>query len=295
MNDINVNQSSPFDYAKIEMPEDCIFKISPSSISKFFEYPVVWYKDQVLGETQFQGNTSSVLGSIVHGLAEMYVKGQETSSEMVEAYLRRQLLKPDVNIQEVRELYPDMAAALINEYIRYNKPTEVERSLCYEVKDGVYVAGTFDNITETGKYTCMVVDYKNVGTKPNTNKIPWGYYVQEMAYAYMLKKEHERIQSMTEEECEQEYLLEYEEVETSYKDKLLEKNPLPDKIRLVYVVRPTKTLPIRVFKVTQIINDDDYQNIEDVLNLIADTVLLGKERPELNYLLYKSMQLKDQP
>ena len=212
-------------------------------------------RDRVLGEAQFQGNTSSVLGSIVHGLAEMYVKGKDTSSEMVEAYLRRQLLKPDVNIQEVRELYPDMAAALINEYIRYNKPTEVERSLCYEVKDGVYVAGTFDNRTNT-----IIVDYKNVGTKPNTTKIPWNYYIQLMAYAWMMKQEGTPI----------------------------------DRIRLVYVVRPTKTLPIRVFKVTQIINDDDYQNIEDVLNLIADTVLLGKERPELNYLLYKSMQLKDQ-
>ena len=67
-----------------------------------------------------------------------------------------------------------------------------------------------------------------------------------------------------------------------------------NKIRLVYTVRPTKTLPVRVFKVTQVINEKDYQAIEDVLQLIADTVLLSQSNPELKYLLFKSMTLKEQ-
>lgn len=252
---MSTKEPTIFDHVKVPLPEDCIFKISPSAISKFFEFPVIWYKEQVLGEVQFKGNTASVLGSVVHGLAECYAKGAETSREMVEPYLVKHKFNMDVNVSMVRELYPDMAAALINEYLRHNKPTEVERSLCQLVKDGIYVAGTFDNRTGS-----CIVDYKNVSTKPNTDKIPWNYYIQLMAYAWMCKQEGIEI----------------------------------DKIRLVYVVRPTKTMGVRVFKVTQVINDTDYRAIEEVLEIIADTILLSNSNPELRYLLFKSMQLKEQ-
>ena len=242
-----------FDYYKIPLPDNCIFKISPSAISKFFEMPVVWYKEQVLGEVQFKGNTSSVLGSIVHGLAEQYAKGETSSREEIDKYLTKHKFNTDVNINEVRNLYPDMAKTLINEYLRHNKPTEVERSMFKEIKDGVYLAGTFDNRTGT-----TIVDYKNVATKPNTDKIPWNYYIQLMAYAWMCREEGIEI----------------------------------DKIRLVYIVRPTKTLPIRIFTVNQIINDDDYKAVEDVLELIASTILTINDEPHLIPLLFKSMSLK---
>lgn len=252
---MSTSNPHPFDHIKVPLPEDCIFKISPSSISKFFDYPVVWYKDQVLGEVQFKGSTASVLGSIVHGLAEAYAKGEATTKEMVTPYLVKYKFNTDVNITKVESLYPDMAKALINEYIRHNPPTEVERSMCHETKDGVYVAGTFDNRTGT-----IMVDYKNVSKKPKTDKIPWNYYIQLMAYAWMARQEGIEI----------------------------------DRIRLVYTVRPTTTLPIRVFKVTQVITEDDYTAIEDVLEIITDTVLLSRSNPELNYLLFKSMQFKEQ-
>lgn len=245
----------PFDYTLVELPEDCTFKISPSSISKFFEYPVVWYKDQILGEQQFTGNTSSVLGSIVHGLAERFAKNEPSDRTLVETYLRKYLLDPKVNCQEIRDLYPDMAKTLINEYVSKNKPTEVEQSLIMKVKDGIYVAGTCDNLTGN-----TVVDYKNVSMKP-ADTIPWNYYVQLMAYAKMYKET---------------------------------KGVQVDRIRLVYVVRPTKTLPVRLFVVNQTIGDSDYKAIDDVLTLISDTVLLSRAHPELNYLLFKSMQLKEQ-
>lgn len=104
-----------------------------------------------------------------------------------------------------------------------------------------------------------IVDYKNVSTKPKTDKIPWNYYIQLMAYAWMCKQEGIEI----------------------------------DRIRLVYTVRPTKTLPIRTFVVNQMIYEKDYQAVEDVLQLISDTILLSFEKPELNYLLFKSCSLKE--
>lgn len=242
-----------FDHVKVPLPGDCTFKISPSAISKFFEYPVIWYKEQVLQEVQFKGNTASVLGSIIHGIAECYATDKPVSREMIEPYLTKHKFNTDVNINEIRDLYPDMSAALINEYIRHNKPTEVEQSLCCQIKDGIYLAGTFDNLTGT-----TIVDYKNVTMKPNTDKIPWNYYIQLMAYAWMLRQTGKTV----------------------------------DRIRLVYTVRPTKTLPIRVFVVTQVITETDYQSITDVLTLISETVLLIKSNPELTHLLFKSMALK---
>jgi hypothetical protein len=250
-----INETSIFEYTKVPLPEDCIFKISPSAISKFFEMPIVWYKEQVTGEEKFEGSTASVLGSVVHALAEQYSKGEKSSREEVETYLRKQRFKPGINIDEIRNLYPDMAGTLINEYIRKEpKPTEIEVSRFAEVKDGVYVAGTLDRRTGS-----MVEDYKNVSTKPNTEKIPWHYYIQLMAYAWLCKQHNIEV----------------------------------DRIRIIYVVRPTKTLPVRLFKVTQTINEKDYRAIEDVLQLISDTILLSKEHPELNYLLFRSMQLKE--
>lgn len=252
---VKKEESHPFDYTNVPLPEDCVFKISPSSISKFFEFPIIWYKDQVLKEKQFEGSTGSVLGSVIHGLAERFAKGLPSDRALVDAYLRKYMMNDDVNTNEVRELYPDMAAALINQYIAKNKPTTVEESLCFEFKDGIYIAGTCDN--RTGD---MVVDYKNVSTKPASEKIPWGYYIQLMAYAYMFKRQGIDIR----------------------------------RIRIVYTVRPTKTLPVRVFVLTEEIGETDFKAIEDVLTLIADTVLLSIRQPELKYLLFKSMQLKEQ-
>lgn len=104
----------------------------------------------------------------------------------------------------------------------------------------------------------IVTDYKSTSAKPKTDAIPWNYYIQAMAYAKMFKDRGDYV----------------------------------DRIRIVYVVRPTKTLPIRVFTVTQLITDKDWEAIDNALTIIADTILLSKEKPELNYLLFKSMQLK---
>lgn len=243
-----------FEHTSVPIPEDAIFKISPSRIAEFFSCPTCWYQSEVLGEPYFTGSTSSTIGTIVHYLAEQYVLGNKVTREDIEEHIVNYDFNPDVDLGEVRAHYPDMAKTLINEYVRKNKPTEVERSLCHEVKNGVYLAGTYDNRTGT-----ILVDYKNVSTKPNTDKIKWEYYIQLMAYAWLCRQEGIEI----------------------------------DRIRIVYTVRPTKTLPVRVFTVTQVITEEDYQAIKDVLQLISDTILLSKSNPELRYLLFKSMQLKE--
>lgn len=85
-----------FEHKQVEMPKDCIFKISPSSIGKFFSYPSVWYKEQVLGEKVFEGNTATVLGTICHHIYEKVSKGEEVNREMINYLLDNAVLPEEV-------------------------------------------------------------------------------------------------------------------------------------------------------------------------------------------------------
>ncbi len=240
-------------------------------IEKFFSYPAIWYAEQVLGEKQFNGNTSTELGTIVHAIAEAYAKGEPTSREEVEKYLTskiktRSVTDEPLDLELIRDLYPTLSALLINDYLAKNKPSRVEYQTFAEVLPGIHVGGSVDNRTDTfnskgERVSGTIVDYKNVATAPtngNAGTIPFGYKIQLLAYAYC-----DRAQGI-----------------------------LTDRLRLVYTVRPTKTLPARLFVVNHQITDSDWELIENTLMLIAETVQVSRSNPELVHLLFKSMKLK---
>jgi RecB family exonuclease len=241
-----------FEYTDIEVPEGS-FKISPSGISKFFDVPSVWYRDNFLGENSFTGNTASELGTIIHAIAEAYALDESTNREEVEAYLDT-LTDPDIDKQVIRDNYPEMAKVLVNEYLRYNQPDKVEQPVLLNLGDDVLIGGTYDAIQGS-----TLIDYKTTAKKPNTETIPWNYKVQLMSYAYALRSN----------------------------------GVLIDRIRIVWVVKPTKTLPARVFVVNHMITNEDWQDIQDTLELMKQTIMLQRSNPEYTHLLYKSMKLKE--
>lgn len=261
-----------FEYHKPTLPDDCVFRISPSQIAKFFSHPSVWYRDEILGEKSFTGSTASVLGTIVHAIAESYVKKEATSREEVEAYLtdfvkKRNIMDDPIDLETIRNAYPDMAMTLINDYIKHNMPTEVEQSIYMKLIDGIYVAGHYDNYTGD-----CVVDYKTHSSATEPKAIPFHYKIQCLAYAYMLRNSGVPIA----------------------------------RIRLVYVNRPIDTrsisektgkpigklTPPRVTELTEVITPEDWELIEHTLTLMAETVILSRSNPELTHLLFKSMKLK---
>lgn len=197
--------NSIFEYNDLQI-QDCSFRISPSSIGKFFDYPSVWYRDNILGEKEFTASTASVLGTVVHACAESYARKIEITREMIEEYIttaaKKQKVTDDaINLTEIRECYPDMAKTLINDYIRTNKPTEVEQQIFAPVLDDIYVGGSCDN--RTGD---TVVDYKTYNSKTKPSKIPFGYKIQLLAYCFCFKYAHDRILAQSEEDCKKEYL-----------------------------------------------------------------------------------------
>jgi len=253
---------------------DGVFKISPSSFNTFMTKPHVWYREQVLGEDGFKGNTASVIGTIVHYIAEMYAKGLAVDMDEIGQYITNQKDNPDVDTAVVRSSYKAMAEVLINDYVRKNMPTEVEKFYSVDLGGGVYVGGSIDaidGITDSiiDSSSC-VVDYKTYNSKTKPRAIPQYYKYQLLIYAYILQKNGYDI----------------------------------DRVRLVYVNRnidggisektnkKLKSYPPEVTVLTEVIVKEDMEFIESVLFLCRDTYLKAKEDKSLVYLLYKDWRLK---
>lgn len=108
-------------------------------------------------------------------------------------------------------------------------------------------------------YNGTVVDYKTVGKLPNQDTIPFNYKIQLLAYAYIYR------------------LLGYE----------------VNNIRIVYGVKPTKTIGARCIIVNETIDFTSNKLIGDTLQLIAESVLMVKENPRLAYLIFKNLDFKE--
>jgi hypothetical protein len=261
------NDTTELDYydGSDVLPKDMKLRISPSSFSLFMEKPHLWYRQQILGEDKFTGNTSSVIGTCVHYIAECYAKGKPVNMDEIEKYISKFEDHEDVDTTEVRQQYKTMAEVLVNGYIMSNKPTEVEKFLHVDLGEGIYLAGSVDNLTGT-----MVVDYKTYNSKTKPRSIPLGYKYQLLLYAVM-------------------YINAGIEV---------------DRIRLVYVNRhidggisektgkPLKSYPPEVTVLTETVTNEDIDFIHDLLDMCNETYLASIKYPELVHLLYRDMRLK---
>jgi hypothetical protein len=247
-----------------KLPER-VFKISPSSFSRFMDRPHEWYREQVLGEGTFEGNTATVIGTLVHYVAEQYAKGLVPNKEEMLQYIENMSHLEDVDADDVLASYKPMAEVLVNDYVAKNMPKVVEDFVALDFGDGVWIAGSVDAF-DNG----CVVDYKTYNSKTKPRSIPMGYRYQLLIYAYVY------------------YKLGYE----------------VDRIRLVYVNKhidggvsektgkPLKSYPPEVTVLTETIGRDDFEFIESVLTLCKETYLKAKEDPSLIHLLYRDMRLK---
>lgn len=256
-----------FKHRLIDLPEGSL-RISPSQLYKFYSNPSEWYRTQVLGESTFKGNTASIIGTICHYIYEEEIKGRHTTREFITEQLREKFLEdPDlaleVNVQEVQEVYPQVASAVMNEYVvkelahdERSLEAETPLSLCIDSSFPMYLAGTCDLIQDGH----IVADFKHVSKKPS-EIIPLGYRLQLLAYAYMCNSEAE--------------------------------SKAIDTIRIIYGVKPTKTIPARCIIVTEMITDEDWKLIKDTIVLVRETLKMANDMPECRYILFKDMEYKE--
>lgn len=261
--------TNELDYVSTPIPEDGVFKISPSAFSTFIERPHAWYRQEILEEDVFEYNTSSVLGTCVHYCAEKVAKGEEVDEEEIERYIASKEVKEDYDPEVVRAQWYPMAACLINDYVlQVSNILGIEQQVCAEVKDGFYAAGTSD-LLEGEKSDCMITDYKTYSSKTKPKTIPSYYKYQLLVYAWILTQLGYTV----------------------------------TRVRLVYVNRhiegeisektgrQLKSYPPEATVLTETIEDGDLDFIQGLLELCVDTYKASEEYPHLRHVLWHDPRL----
>ena len=277
------------------IPDDAI-RINASGISRFFSHTTQWYREKMLGESGFTGNSASVNGTLVHYIAEQFARNntitQDDKDEIAKYILKHtnseyKDYNPDIDINYIEDNYKIMAETLVNDYLLENPPSRVEDFVAMEILPNIYVGGSIDNLTggsitscEDGKITveanpqaAMICDYKTTSMRPGNLKgksISWSHKLQLLTYAWILTQQGQPV----------------------------------DRIRIIYITsndvnrisektgKPLQAYPSTIVTLTEQITESDLEMVGDIIHLIAESVQLWKTKPELHHILAQDMRLK---
>lgn len=240
------------------------FKISPSRLSRFFDDTSNWYRECLLGEDPvFQGSTSSVLGTCVHGLASMYTITGAYDLAKAEEYIDSCGVE-GIDRDFIRNQYPVMAQALVDQYTSKVKGRS-ELFLHAEILPGVSAGGSLDLLTDD-----TVVDYKTTSSLNAPTSIKREYYFQQLVYVWLARKAGYNIKA---------FELVY--VTTNEVGRISETTG-----------KPMKDYPTTVTPIRHVVKDEEIVMIENILRLVAESVITWKNQPELRHLLAQDMRLK---
>ena len=254
------------------------FRISASKVSDFFSKTSQWYRENLLGEDGFTGNTASELGNCVHAAAAMRTERGRVSYETIEAYI--DTLDPIAfDTERIRAQYPLMVDTLLP-FMESNPTTEAEKFIYYEILPGIGAGGSIDalcgdhvvaedgTITYTGEVT--IRDWKTTSALSPPNKFSRNYWFQQMVYSWVLKQLGITV----------------------------------SKIQLVYITqsvtgrvsektgKPLKDYPSQLAVVTEEVTDESLALIGSCLQLIAESVQAWNTQPELHHLLSQDLRLR---
>jgi hypothetical protein len=253
------------------LPDNCVLKISPSKFSKFVNSKHNWYREEVLKEEGFTYSTASVLGTVVHYVAEVVGKKGNISKDSIYSYIDSFEENDDYCKETVLSNFESMSSVLVNQYILSNMDNflEVESKVFAEIKDSYYAAGTLDILLGT-KDDCMVGDYKTYNSKYPPKTIPRHYKYQLLVYAYILTKLGYTV----------------------------------SRVQLIYVNRhidggvsektgkPLKSYPPEVAVLTEVITEEDIAFITSLLELAVESCVSTIKYPNLTHVIWQDMRLK---
>ena len=256
-----------FEYHSVEIPKEGVYKISPSSLNKFFECSLSWYNENVLNQEVFEGNTASILGTVVHACLEGYFNGnypgEEEANKEIKNFLDTKYAdRFDIDFDLIMKNWNEMFMSTI-QYIDDSagmlKPKEVETQLSFDLGDGVYVAGSADAITDE-----RVIDYKTVAAIRNHDDLKQ-YRLQLMTYAYIAIKNGYEVKKIT---------VIYTTVPK--RDRISEKTG-----------KALKDYPAVTMAIEEDVTEEKLNWIEEQLMILKDTYLLGEKDEKLRRLLYR--------
>ncbi|MCF6330995.1 MAG: PD-(D/E)XK nuclease family protein [Sulfurimonas sp.] len=264
------------------IPEGMI-KLSPSRFETFFSKPHEWFRELIMNEEGFQGNSGSNIGNIIHATAERYDNKLDLLEPEIESFI--QSLKEVTNEDEpwknlnhlvIREAYPDMQR-LVKEYIDKYPAEFTEGYLWKQISKNVIIAGSYDRLRVnpmTGNY--IIVDYKTTGDKLPPKRMEYKHKLQLYMYAWMLRKQGKLVDGI-----EVVYITRYHhgsEPKVSAKTGKLGSRG--------------RDYPATLTSLQYEFTDKNDIFIDQLIHLASDTLEYFIENPSTAYMLFKDYRLK---
>lgn len=220
--------------------------ISPSSMLNLQNNAHEWYQNYSgTNPNPFHGNESTVLGSLVHAQIEAFHEGKVINhSEMVtyvdeQAVYIPELVGQGINISNEAILMFNAWKAEAPSKLRA-KPMYSEYYMEFDLEPNIRLAGTTDAIYMLPDGTVCITDWKTAKTKKSTIG---DYMAQLLSYVIMAEKQGMKV----------------------------------SKVAICYIIRPTKTLPARVFYCEEHVNNDFKLEISTMINNAVRGVKLVQE------------------
>lgn len=242
------------------------FRIGASQVSKFFDSTANWYREHLLGEEGFIGNTASHLGTVVHAGIEMFVETGEVDYQAIEDYILS-IENPEVDQQHILSQYGPMLDVALP-FVMQNMPDKVEEFVFHEILPGIGAGGSIDALRGNS-----IMDWKTTSAKTLPTKFTRSYWFQQMTYAWVLKQQGRTIDYIK--------LVYISKNETG---RVSEKTG-----------KPLKDYPSQISVVTEEVTEEGLDLIGSCLKLIAESVHTWNENEELRHLLAQDMRLKAKP
>ena len=261
-----MTQKNYFNYNSGKDVTKNAFRIGDSQVSKFFDSTANWYREHLLGEEGFIGNTASHLGTVVHAGIEMFVETGEVDYQAIEDYVLS-IENPEVDQQHILSQYGPMLDVALP-FVQQNMPDKVEEFVFHEILPGIGAGGSIDALRGNS-----IMDWKTTSAKTLPTKFTRSYWFQQMTYAWVLKQQGRTIDYIK--------LVYISKNETG---RVSEKTG-----------KPLKDYPSQIGIVTEEVTQEGLDLIESCLKLVAESVDTWNKKPELRHLLSQDMRLKPKP
>lgn len=269
------------------------YVLSPSGIGKFFDNAKEWWDDRN-GIVTFDGNTNTVLGNAIHAAIDAYWDGEAVLNQDVEDWIHvkyedqmntvggytksgEPIAKVDIHV--VMKNYMPMFQVWVNEYANmYPKPKYREYSVKMLLQDDIMFAGTVDgceqedDLAEEGFQELAMTDDEKLDLATDGNKNVVIDYKTAGKMKSSMDKGH-RFQM------------------TAYAMALIAEGKKVDSIRVVYIIRPTKTLPARVKVFEEELTDEMLMEQVEIMELMKKSINVVNQNPELTDVIFKDNPL----
>lgn len=168
-----------FDYNDIKIKDKV--RISPSGLGNFFNNPQYWYKQNILKDNKFSGNTQTVIGTIIHARIGAYWSNIQYDTDIEVEYLDTYKDNPEVDEWKVADEVNKLWELLQIELVSIPRPDSIEHSIQFEIPNSKYfIGGTYDALRGD-----TIIDIKTTSTTPKSIKV--SHRIQLLTYALTLK------------------------------------------------------------------------------------------------------------